>query len=151
MPYHANPEDGVDKMDVALVLQDIWDELKEIKELNNFYNQFYNSYQMYNGSPSETIISNLSTHKHIVTDFYDGDSGNDKYKFDHSAIVTFFKTKNYLMDITYIFTNKSGSPCELIIGSPIENIVVQNNQEVQFRYSRNSSQGDPIYQGYTIV
>lgn len=151
LPYHASPDDGVAKMDVALVLQDIWDELKEIKELNNFYNQFYNSYQKYTGSPSETIISNLSTHKHIVTGFYDGDSGNDKYKFDHSAIVTFFKTKNYLMDITYIFTNKSGSPCELIIGSPMENIVVQNNQEVQFRYSRNSSQGDPIFQGYTIV
>lgn len=151
LPYHANPEDGVVKMDIALVLQNIQNEIQEIKELNNFYNQFYNSYQKYNGSPSETIISNLSVHKHIVAKFYDGDSGNDKYKFDHSAIVTFFKTKNYLMDITYIFTNKSGSSCDLIIGSPAQNIVVQNNQEVQFRYSRNSSQGDPIYQGYTIV
>lgn len=151
MPYHADPEYGVDKMDVALVLQDILDELKEIKELNNFYNQFYNSHQKYNGSPSETIISNLSAHKHIVTGYYAGDSSNDKYKFDHSTIVTFFKTKNYLMDITYIFTNKSGSPCDLIIGSPMENIVVQNNQEVQFRYSRNSSQDDPIFREYTIV
>lgn len=151
MPYYANPDDGVDKMDVALVLQNIQNEIQEIKELNNFYNQFYNSYQTYNGSPSETIINNLSTHKHIVTNFYDGDLGNDKYKFDHSTIVTFFKTKNYLMDITYIFTNKSGSSCDLVIGSPAQNIVVQNNQEVQFRYSRNSSQGDPIYQGYTIV
>lgn len=151
LPDYANPDDGVDKMDVALVLQNMQNEIREIKELNNFYNQFYNSYQNYTGSPSETTISNLSTHKHIVTGFYAGDSGNDKYKFDHSAIVTFVKTKNYLMDITYIFTNKSGSPCELIIGSPMENIVVQNNQEVQFRYSRNSSQGDPIFQGYTIV